>query len=324
MKLNAIHRYRHLAWLVLAFLVAWSSVYAISCFYPLDFYANRSIALGLFLLVTMQGLVMSFLQLIGIWLVFGPGRYLVRILFSVLSCLVGLSVMWIAMHLSKIVVPNGSTLNDYNNSALIPAVNGLFMDVVLLFPFFFLLLQLPSALVRFMFGWQINWGDTPPQKRPLAISDLLVITTLIAAAAASRSWINFDDLESINSVMAIGIFWLPVLILFVLPIVYFTMTPWSGTLGIPGWKGTGLAVYVGLVLLSLFIFVLVFIGGGESSYVVSLLFTFVLSLWLSLWVSRRTGFRLWTGWSKRAFRLANGETDGGQAAEPVAVVDPLE
>ena len=210
-------RYRHLVWVVLTFQVVWSSVYAVSCFYPLDFYANRSIALGMVLLVTLVGLVMSYLQLIGIWLVFGPGRYLHRILFTVLACLAGMGVMWVAMHLSKIVVPNGSTLNDYNNSALIPAVNGLFKDVVLLFPFFFLLLQLPSALVRFIFGWQINWGDTPPQKRPLAISDLLVITTLIAAAVASGSWINFDDLESINSVMAIGIFWLPVLILFVLP-----------------------------------------------------------------------------------------------------------
>lgn len=309
-------RYRHLVWVVLTFQVVWSSVYAVSCFYPLDFYANRSIALGMVLLVTLAGLVMSYLQLIGIWLVFGPGRYLHRILFTVLACLAGMGVMWVAMHLSN--------LDDYNNSALTPAVNGLFKDVVLLFPFFFLLLQLPSALVRFIFGWQIKWGDTPPQKRPLAISDLLVITTLIAAAVASGSWINFDDLESINSVMAIGIFWLPVLILFVLPTVYFTMTPWSGTLGIPEWKGTVLVLYICLVLLSLLILSVVFMGAGDSNYVPCLVFTFVLSLWLSLWVSRRTGFRLWTGWSKRAFRLANGETDGGQAAEPVAVVDPLE
>ncbi len=315
MMLSQSNRYRHLAWIVLVFLVVWSAVYTGSCFYPLDIYANQSIYLGPVLFVTMIGLVMSFLQLVGLWLVFGPGTYLVRILFTVLACLAGMGVMWIAMHLSN--------LGAYNNSAFSPAVNGLFKDVVLWFPFFFLLLQLPSALVRFMFRWQINWGDTPPPKRPLAISDLLTITTLIAAATASRSWINFDDLESINSVMATGIFWLPVLILFVLPIVYFTMTPWSGTWGIPGWKGTGLAVYVGLVLLSLFIFAAGFIGWSQSIYVASLVFPFVFSLWLSLWISRRTGFRLWTRWSRRAFEWEH-EAENSDAQEKVSPVDPLE
>ncbi len=317
MILSQSNRYRHLAWLVLAFLVTWSGLFWISCFYPLDVYAGGSIYIGVVLSVTQTGLVMSFLQLIGMWLVFGPGRYLVRILFSVLSSLIGLGVMWIATHLSN--------LDDYNNSALFPAVNGLFMNLILLFPFYFLLLQLPSALVRFIFGWQINWGDTPPPKRPLAISDLLTITTLIAAAVASLSWINFDAPDSFygSSAFAVGLFWVSVLLLFVLPIVYFTMTPWSGTAGIPGWKGTGLAVYVGLVLLGLFIFVAFFIGWWESIYVASLVFTFVFSLWLSLWISRRTGFRLWTRWSRRAFEREH-EAENSDAQEKVSPVDPLE
>ena len=313
MNPNLFHRYRHLAWLVVAFVVVWASLFGLSTVYPLDVYAGESFHVGAFLLVNMIGLGMGFLQWVCLWLVFGPGRYPYRILGSVLACLAGMGGVLVPMIADSWNDPNGHRF-----------LMELVTAVLLLFPFFFLLLQLPSAIVRFLLGWRIQWGDRPAAGRPLAISDLLTITALVAGAAASRSWVNFDMRDGINldAAIGIGVFWLPAWILFALPILYFTLTPWSGKAAKPGWKGTGLAMYVALLTLGGFIFTMT-AGNGESFYIIFLGLVLAMSLLIPLGFSRRAGFRLWTRWSKRAFERAQ-PADQDRGELPIGTVDPLE
>ncbi|MCH2183151.1 MAG: hypothetical protein MK108_14220 [Mariniblastus sp.] len=313
MSPNVLHRYRHLIWLVVAFLVTWSGLFALSSAYPLDVYGGEPIAMAVVLLVSMLGLTMGFLQLACLWLVFGPGSYPYRILWSVLACLAGMGGMLVTMILEGWNDPNGHRF-------LVELV----MGVLLLFPFFFLVLQLPNAMVRFLFGWRLEWGDAPPPERRLAISDLLTITALIAAAAASRSWVKFDVRDGVNleAVMGVGLFWVPAWILFTLPMLYFLLTPWTKKSDLPGWKGVGLAMYVALLLVSGFILG-TWMGGVEVVYILCLVLVLVLSLLISLDVSRRSGFRLWTRGSRRAYERAHG-TGRQEAEPPVSPVDPLE
>lgn len=290
--------YRHLIGLLVAFLVAWCVLYVLSMVFPVDLYSGGSVAPGIVLLIAMCGLVMGFLQWVGLWLVFGPGRYFIRVLVSTLACLLGLAVM-----LAALLLESGSDSNAWD------FIMEWLPSVLLLFPFFFLVLQLPSAVLRFFSGWRIEWGNTPKPERPLAISDLLTLTTVIAIGAASRSWIDLEQMpkDNLEVLIAFGILWLPGLLLFAYPILYFTCTPWRGGWPEhsvrPGWKGVGLAIYVSSMLLGILAFTNLFVGGRweELTYVSCLVFTLAFSLCFSLGWSRRFGFRLWTRWSRRAF-----------------------
>ena len=122
-----IKPYRHLVGLLVAFLVVWCGLYALSMVFPIDLYSGDSVAPGIVLVIGMCGVVMGFLQWVGVWLVFGPGRYFFRVLLSTLACLLGLAVM-----LAALLLESGSDSNAWGS------IMEWLPSVLLLFPFFFL------------------------------------------------------------------------------------------------------------------------------------------------------------------------------------------
>ena len=112
------NQYRHFAWIALAYMVIWLALYALSFVFPLDVYGSRygsrATETGLCLLAAMAALVLSYLQWVAVWLVFGPGPYLLRIVLSLIASVVGLGVFWGAIVFSTIEWGGGEYYSPSN------------------------------------------------------------------------------------------------------------------------------------------------------------------------------------------------------------------
>ena len=312
------NQYRHFAWIALAYMVIWLALYAFSFVYPVNVYANRAIEPGFILMGAMAALVLSYLQWIAVWLVFGPRPYLLRIVLSLIASVVGLGVFWGAIIVSTIEWGGGEYYSPPN-----PDFFEMFSFSFSVIPFCLLLVQLPSGLVRWALGWQINRDGMPAEKRSLSISDLLIVTSLIAAAVASLSWTGITEVELIGWV----ILWSVMLLLFVLPIVYLTMMPRSEKgrtsitknllISICGLLSIGGVLFLGYLMPHVSV-------SGVFPPALCFLSVFVVSLLASFCLSRRVGYRLWTDSSKRACFLDNVNQDEAENVESVVAVDPFQ
>ena len=315
MMVQKKNAYRHFVWIALAYVVIWSALYALSFIYPIDVYSNRAFDPGFILLSAMAALALSYLQWVAVWLVFGPRPYLLRLVLALIASVIGLGVFWGVIILSTIEWGGGGCYAPPN-----PDLFEGFKFSFSIFPLCFLVVQLPSGLVRWALGWQMNPNEMPAGKHALSIFDLMIVTSLIASAVASLSWTDNPESERLGLVIP----WMVMLFLFVLPITYFTMTPWRPTGRLSGRKMMAFIIYVCLIPVGLVVFSEWFNLGQGMVPLACFMLVFLLSQWLGLWMSRRAGWRLWTRWSKRVHRLGNVRQEDGRTKEDPVVVEPFQ
>jgi hypothetical protein len=250
------------------------------------------------------GVIFGELVALALWLVWGEGRFLWRLLihWAVALGLLGSLMLGLALAFGD---------GFFRNSSLTESTVRALATLLCVFPAVSLATQLPLWPLRIYLGWRLEQASPAPdvhRRQALSIHDMLAGTGVVALTLGlARATPAFDASTSY-------FFWVQLLSLLIAALVASVTVAIPALLFLMRWKeqGPGVAALVLYLILAIFVFIVILLalsgarGGGPPGEVffalVLSVFAFGAAVAAPLLVLRSSGYRLVWPRDRRAGR----------------------